>query len=120
MIHGTAIHSQQARPASLATKHFLDHQVALNSLAPLGQLDIVSGKHDERHPTEKTDNVSRKKSEKTDSGYKTALGARIRGAREALGLSQAGLARALNQRSNSLISDWEQGKVEPQASTILE
>lgn len=120
MTHHALSHSQDARQLGLAHQRCLDRDLPLISLAPLCQLDVLSGKHYDRHSTETTDSVSRRKSEKTDRGYKTALGARIRQAREAADLSQAALARALNQRSNSLVSDWEQGNVEPQASTILE
>ena len=117
MIHGGPIDSQQTRHSSLGTKDFLDHQVALNSLAPLGQLDIVSGKHDEWHTKRNRFALSSKKSRNSDIQEKTALGARIRVARG--DRPQSWLASGLGQR-HTAISQWERGVRTPKPTTLVQ
>jgi len=115
LIDHAARYAEEARQGSLAAEHLLDDQVALISLAPLGQADIVSGKHVKRHTTRYRKSLSSRNLRPRKAHEKTALGARIKAALR--GRSQVWLARAIN-KTESEISLWIKGKRVPEAENL--
>lgn len=110
-------HAQQPRHLNLTPEDGVDGRVPLISLVPLGQFDVVSRKHVDRHGSEIPQPVSSKKSGKPQRQEILALGARIRAAREAKDKSQEWLAGILGI-DKARVSGWERGLHDPGASFV--